>query len=33
MACKGDLLMPPMGTLDDRQLAAILTYVRACLGT
>ena len=25
---KGELLMPPMGMLDDQQLAAILTYVR-----
>jgi putative membrane-bound dehydrogenase-like protein len=25
---KGELLMPPMGTLDDQQLAGILTYVR-----
>jgi mono/diheme cytochrome c family protein len=24
----GELLMPPMGTLGDGQLAAILTYVR-----
>jgi mono/diheme cytochrome c family protein len=29
---KGDLLMPPMGTLDDRQLAAVLTYVRSAWG-
>jgi len=29
---KGDLLMPPMGTLDDRQLAGILTYVRSTWG-
>jgi putative membrane-bound dehydrogenase-like protein len=29
---KGDLLMPPMGTLDDQQLAAILTYVRRAWG-
>jgi putative membrane-bound dehydrogenase-like protein len=28
----GDLLMPAMGTLDDRQLAAILTYVRGAWG-
>jgi len=25
---KGELLMPPMGTLDDQQVAAILTYIR-----
>jgi mono/diheme cytochrome c family protein len=29
---KGELLMPPMGTLDDAQLAAILTYVRGAWG-
>ena len=29
---KGDLLMPPMGTLDDQQLAGILTYVRGVPG-
>lgn len=29
---KGELLMPPMGTLDDRQIAAILTYIRAAWG-
>ena len=29
---KNDLLMPPMGTLDDRQLAGILTYVRGAWG-
>ena len=29
---KGELLMPPMGTLDDRQLAAILTYIRSAWG-
>jgi putative membrane-bound dehydrogenase-like protein len=29
---KGDLLMPAMGTLDDRQLAAILTYIRQAWG-
>jgi mono/diheme cytochrome c family protein len=29
---KGELLMPPMGTLDDQQLAAILTYVRRAWG-
>ena len=29
---KGELLMPPMGTLDDQQLAAILTYVRSAWG-
>jgi mono/diheme cytochrome c family protein len=29
---KGELLMPPMGTLDDRQLASILTYVRGAWG-
>ena len=29
---KGELLMPPMGSLDDRQLAAILTYVRGAWG-
>jgi putative membrane-bound dehydrogenase-like protein len=29
---KGELLMPPMGTLDDRQLAEILTYVRRAWG-
>ena len=29
---KGDLLMPAMGTLDDQQLAAILTYARRAWG-
>jgi putative membrane-bound dehydrogenase-like protein len=29
---KGDLLMPAMGTLDDQQLAAILTYTRRAWG-
>ena len=29
---KGDLQMPPMGTLDDRQLAAILSYIRQAWG-
>jgi mono/diheme cytochrome c family protein len=29
---RGELLMPPMGTLDDRQLAAILSYVRGAWG-
>jgi putative membrane-bound dehydrogenase-like protein len=29
---KGDLLMPPMGTLDDRPLAGILTYIRGAWG-
>ena len=29
---KGDLLMPAMGTLDDQQLAAILTYIRRAWG-
>ena len=29
---KGELLMPPMGTLDDRQLAGILTYIRRAWG-
>jgi putative membrane-bound dehydrogenase-like protein len=29
---KGDLLMPAMGTLDDQQLAAILTYIRSAWG-
>ena len=29
---KGDLLMPAMGTLDDEQLAAILTYIRQAWG-
>jgi len=29
---QGDLVMPPMGTLDDGQLAAILTYVRGAWG-
>jgi mono/diheme cytochrome c family protein len=29
---KGELLMPAMGTLDDQQLAAILTYLRAAWG-
>ena len=26
---KGELVMPPMGTLDDQQIAAILTYIRS----
>jgi mono/diheme cytochrome c family protein len=29
---KGELLMPPMGTLDNQQLAAILTYIRRAWG-
>src|SRR5918994_5608045 len=29
---KGELLMPAMGTLDDQQLAAILTYIRQAWG-
>lgn len=29
---KGELLMPPMGSLDDQQLAAILTYIRRAWG-
>ena len=29
---KGELLMPAMGTLDDQQLAAILTYIRTAWG-
>ena len=29
---KGDLVMPAMGTLDDQQLAAILTYIRGAWG-
>lgn len=29
---KGELLMPPMGTLDDRQIADILTYIRHAWG-
>jgi mono/diheme cytochrome c family protein len=29
---KGELLMPPMGTLDDQQLALILTYIRRAWG-
>jgi putative membrane-bound dehydrogenase-like protein len=29
---KGQLVMPAMGTLDDQQLAAILTYIRAAWG-
>ena len=29
---KGELLMPAMGTLDDQQLAAILTYIRSAWG-
>jgi mono/diheme cytochrome c family protein len=29
---KGELLMPPMGALDDHQLAAILTYIRRAWG-
>jgi mono/diheme cytochrome c family protein len=29
---KGQLLMPAMGTLDDQQLAAILTYIRTAWG-
>jgi glucose/arabinose dehydrogenase/mono/diheme cytochrome c family protein len=29
---KGDLLMPPMSALEDQQLAAILTYIRAAWG-
>ncbi len=29
---KGELLMPPMGTLDDQQLADILTYIRRAWG-
>jgi mono/diheme cytochrome c family protein len=29
---KGDLVMPAMGTLDDQQLAEILTYIRRAWG-
>ena len=29
---KGEMLMPAMGTLDDQQLSAILTYVRGAWG-
>jgi putative membrane-bound dehydrogenase-like protein len=29
---KGELVMPPMSTLDDQQLAAILTYIRRAWG-
>ena len=29
---KGDLVMPAMGTLDDQQLAGILTYIRSAWG-
>jgi len=29
---KGELLMPPMSTLDDQQIAAILTYLRRAWG-
>ena len=29
---KGELVMPPMQTLDDQQLAAILTYIRTAWG-
>jgi mono/diheme cytochrome c family protein len=29
---RGELVMPPMGTLDDRQLSAILTYLRRAWG-
>jgi mono/diheme cytochrome c family protein len=29
---KGELLMRPMGTLDDQQLAPILTYIRRAWG-
>lgn len=29
---EGELLMPPMGTLDDQQLAGILTYIRSAWG-
>jgi len=29
---KGELLMPPMGALEDRQVASILTYVRSAWG-
>jgi mono/diheme cytochrome c family protein len=29
---KGELLMPAMGTLDDQQLADILTYIRRAWG-
>ena len=29
---KGELVMPAMGTLDDQQLAAILTYIRTAWG-
>jgi putative membrane-bound dehydrogenase-like protein len=29
---KGDLVMPPMSTIDDQQLAAILTYIRRSWG-
>jgi mono/diheme cytochrome c family protein len=29
---KGELVMPAMGTLDDQQLAATLTYIRTAWG-
>ena len=29
---KGELLMPAMGTLDDQQITAILTYIRRAWG-
>jgi mono/diheme cytochrome c family protein len=29
---KGELVMPAMGTLDDQQLAVILTYIRTAWG-
>jgi mono/diheme cytochrome c family protein len=29
---QGDMLMPPMGTIDDRELADILTYIRSAWG-
>jgi mono/diheme cytochrome c family protein len=29
---RGELVMPAMGTLDDQQLAAILTYIRTAWG-
>ena len=29
---KGEMLMPPMGSLDDQQLADILTYIRSAWG-
>jgi mono/diheme cytochrome c family protein len=29
---QGDLVMPPMGTLDDHQIADVLTYIRRAWG-